>query len=83
MQLQSDWSRPLPQKIIIPTVATLTTLADARVLIEQLPKDHRANPIWHHITTQLEQSAAGIEVVDLGIALRLALLLEGLEYQAQ
>jgi hypothetical protein len=33
--------------------------------------------------TQLEQSAAGIEVVDLSIALRLALLLEGLEYQAQ
>ena len=83
MQLQSDWSRPLPQRIVIPTVATLATLADARVLIEQLPEDHRASPIWHHITTQLEQSAAGIEVVDLGIALRLALLVEGLEYQAQ
>jgi hypothetical protein len=83
MQLQSDWSRPLPQKIVIPTVATLTTLADARVLIQQLPEDHRTSPIWHHITTQLEQSAAGIEVVDLGISLRLALLLEGLNYQAQ
>ncbi len=78
MQLQADWSRPLPQRIVIPTVATLTTLADARVLIEQLPEDHRASPVWHHIMTQLEQSAAGIEVVDLGIALRLALLLEGL-----
>jgi hypothetical protein len=32
---------------------------------------------------QLEQSAAGVEIVDLGIALRLALLLEGFEYQAQ
>jgi hypothetical protein len=64
-------------------VATLTTLADARVLIEQLPEDHRANPVWHHITTQLEQSAAGIEVVDLDITFRLALLLEGLEYRAQ
>jgi hypothetical protein len=58
MHLQSDWSRPLPQRIIIPTVATLTTLADVRVLIGQLPKDRRANPIWHHITTQLERSAA-------------------------
>ncbi len=83
MHLQSDWSRPLPQRIVIPTGATLTTLADARVLIEHLPEDHRASPIWHHITTQLEQSAAGIGVVDLGIALRLALLLEGLEYQVQ
>jgi hypothetical protein len=83
MQLQSDWSRPLPQRIVVPTVATLTTLADARVLIQQLPEDHRASPIWQHITTQLEQSAAGIEVVDLGISLRLALLLEGLDYQAQ
>jgi hypothetical protein len=83
MQLQPDWSRPLPQRIVIPTVATLTTLADAQVLIGQLPEDHRANPVWHHITMQLEQSAAGVEVVDLGIALRLALLLEGFEYQAQ
>jgi hypothetical protein len=83
MQLQADWSRPLPQRIVIPTVATLTTLADARVLIEQLPENHRASPVWRHIMTQLEQSAAGIEVVDLGIALRLALLLEGLEYQTQ
>jgi hypothetical protein len=83
MQLQPDWSRPLPQRIVIPTVATLTTLADARVLIEQLPEDHRASAIWQHVTMQLEQSAAGVEVVDLGIALRLALLLEGLEYQAQ
>jgi hypothetical protein len=80
MPLESDWSRLLPQRIVIPTVTTLTTLADARVLIEQLPEDHRASPIWHHIASQLEQSAAGIEVVDLGIALHLALLLEGLEY---
>jgi hypothetical protein len=38
MQLQPDWLRPLPPRIVIPTVATLTTLADARVLIEQLPE---------------------------------------------
>jgi len=44
MQLQPGWSRPLPQRIVIPTVATLTTLADARVLIGQLPEDHGANP---------------------------------------
>ena len=38
---------------------------------------------WRHIAEQLEQAAAGVEVVDLGIALRMALMLEGLEYPAQ
>jgi len=51
MQLQSDWSRPLPQRIVIPTVATLITLADARVLIEQLPEDHRAKADSDHMET--------------------------------
>ena len=32
---------------------------------------------------QLEQAANGVEVVELGIAIRLALTLEGLEYRAQ
>jgi hypothetical protein len=32
---------------------------------------------------QLAQAAAGVEVVELGIAIRLALTLEGLEYRAQ
>jgi hypothetical protein len=35
------------------------------------------------MAAQLEQAAAGVDVVDLGIALRLALLLEGLECRAQ
>ena len=83
MHLCSDWSRPLPQKIVIPTVATLATLADVRVLIEHLPDDHRDDRVWRHIAAQLEQAAAGVEVVDLGIALRMALMLEGLEYQAR
>ncbi len=83
MQLCPDWSRPLPQRIVIPTVATLTTLADVRVLIAHLPDDHRDDPAWRHIAAQIEQAAAGVEVEDLGIALRMALILEGLDYQAQ
>ncbi len=83
MQLSPNWSRPLPQRIVIPTVATLTTLADVRVLIQHLPADRRDSPMWSHIAAQLEQAAAGVDVVDLGMALRLALMLEGLEYQAQ
>ncbi len=83
MQLSPDWSRRLPQTIIIPTVTTLATLADVRVLIEHLPAGRRDTPTWRHLAAQLEQAAAGVDVVDLGIALRLALMLEGLEYQAQ
>jgi hypothetical protein len=73
----------LSQRIVIPTVATLTTLADVRVLIEHLPEDHRVDPIWSHTAVQLEQAAVGVDVVDLGIALRLALMVEGLEHQAK
>jgi len=83
MQRCLDWSRPLPLTIIIPTVTTLKTLADVRVLIEHLPEDRREKPTWQHITAQLEQAAAGVDVVDLGIALRLALMLEGLECQTR
>jgi hypothetical protein len=83
MQVRPNWSRALPQTIVIPTVATLTTLADVRVLIEQLPEDRREKATWRHVAAQLEQAAAGVDVVDLGIALRLALMLEGLEYRAQ
>jgi hypothetical protein len=32
---------PLHQRIVIPTVATLATVADVRVLIEHVPVDHR------------------------------------------
>jgi hypothetical protein len=48
-----------------------------------LPKDHRADPTWCHVAAQLEQAAVGVDVVDLGIALRLALMLEGLQHQAK
>jgi len=59
MQRCLDWSRPLPLTILIPTVTTLKTLADVRVLIQHLPEDRREKPTWQHITAQLEQAAAG------------------------
>jgi hypothetical protein len=57
--------------------------ADVRVLIRHLPEDRREKPTWQHIIAQIEQAAAGVDVVDLGIALRLALMLEGLECRAR
>jgi hypothetical protein len=62
-------------------VVTLTTLADVRVLIPRLPEDHRDDPTWRHVAAQVAQAAVRVDVVDLGIALRLALMLEGLEYE--
>jgi hypothetical protein len=46
MQLESTWSRPLPQRIVLPAIATLRTLADVHVLIENLPEHHRDSPTW-------------------------------------
>jgi hypothetical protein len=43
MQRCPDWSRPLPLTIIIPTVTTLKTLANVRVLIRHLPEGRRAS----------------------------------------
>ena len=81
MQLRPDWSRPLPRRSSS-RITTLRTLADVRVLIQYLPEDRRDNPTWRHVAAQLEQAAVGVDVVDLGVALRLALMLEGLEYEA-
>ena len=42
MAKRADWSRPLPQALVIPTVMTLKTLADVRELLRHLPEDRRA-----------------------------------------
>lgn len=36
-----DWSRRLPQPLVIPKVMTLATLDDVRKLMRHLPKDRR------------------------------------------
>ena len=37
---RADWSRPLPRRLVIPTVMTLKTLADVRELMRHLPAEH-------------------------------------------
>jgi hypothetical protein len=73
---RSDWSRRLPRTLVIPTVMTLRTLADARKLIQHLPEDRRARSTWRHVQEQLGQ---GADPADVAIALRLALILENVE----
>jgi hypothetical protein len=47
--------------------------------MRHLPKEHRARHTWRHVAAELEKAAAGADVIDLAIALRLALMLENVE----
>jgi hypothetical protein len=72
-----NWKRPLPRPLKIPTVMTLTTLADIRELVERhLPAECRERHTWQHVATQLNAAARGGDINDAVIALRLVLQLE-------
>ncbi len=58
MAKRPDWSRRLPQTLVIPKVMTLKTLADVREVMRHLPEDRRARPTWRHVEQQLAQAAA-------------------------
>ena len=57
---------------------TLTTLADVRELMRHLPAEHRGRHTWRYVAW-FEKAAADAAVVDVAMALRLALSLEGVE----
>ena len=78
-----DWSRALPRPIVIPKIVTLKTLADVRELMRHLPEDRRERPTWRYVTAQLAEAAAGADTVDVAIALRMVLMLEGVECRPQ
>jgi len=77
----ADWSRPLPRPLTIPKVMTLSTLTDVRALMRHLPKDHGDRPAWRHVAAEIERAAAGVDVIDVFVALRLALSIERVEYR--
>ena len=57
-----DWSRPLPQPLVIPKVMTLKTLADVRTLVERhLPEDRRGRSTWRYVAKQLADAANGAD----------------------
>jgi hypothetical protein len=77
-QNRSSWSRPLPQTLVIPDVMTLTTLADVRVFVTQrLPRPYRNRPHWLVVARDLEAAARGGDAADASMAIRMALLIEG------
>jgi hypothetical protein len=75
---RASWSRPLPQTLIIPDVMTLTTLADVRVFVTQrLPKPYRDRPHWLAVARDLDAAARGGDAAEAALAVRIALLIEG------
>jgi hypothetical protein len=72
-----NWSRKLPRPLKIPTVTTLTTLADMRDLVERhLPADRRKLATWKHVADRLQRAARGGDINDAVIAVRFVLQLE-------
>ncbi len=81
MQHRTDWSRPLPRPLTIPTVMDLKTLADVRDLVDKhLPTQYRHKPTWRHVSSQLAKAADGEkDLLEICFSLRLVLALEGVE----
>jgi hypothetical protein len=74
-----DWSRPLSTPLTIPGILNLTTLADVRILIRRLPAEWREKERWRHVAACLEAAARGADTVEVAVALRLVLAMEGVE----
>jgi hypothetical protein len=75
--LHPDWSRALPQPLLIPDVMILATLADARELMRHLPEDRRSRSTWRQVAADIEAAAAGGDIEGAAIGLRMVLMLEG------
>ena len=72
--------RPLPRPLVIPDVMKLVTLADVRELIEQhLPAYCRDKASWRVVAKDLRAAALGADPIEVSVALRMALSLEGVE----
>jgi hypothetical protein len=80
---RSNRSRRLPYLLTIPNVMKLRTLDDVRRLMRHLPADRRQRSTWRHVDAQLEQAAAGADTINVSIALRMVLSLEGVPYSVK
>ena len=76
-----DWSRPLPQPLVIPGLMTLATLADVRTLLGHLPAEHREKEIWRNVARKLDEVARGAPVVEVFALLRTVLAMDGITYR--
>jgi hypothetical protein len=76
-----DWSRPLPQQIVIPDLMMLRTLADVRMLLGHLPAATREKETWRYVATKLDEATRGAPVVEVFALLRTVLAMEGIAYR--
>ena len=61
----------------MPTVMTMTTLADIRELVERhLPAEYRERETWQRVAAQLNAAARDGDIDEAVIALRLVLQFE-------
>lgn len=81
MARRPNWSRALPQALLIPDVMVLATLADVRALMRHLPADRSERSTWRRVAADIEAAAAGGDIEGAAIGLRMVLFLEGVEYR--
>ena len=63
-----------------PTNCALRRLADVRELMRHLPKENRNKAAWRYVAAQLDKATTGtVDTVEVEIALRLVLMLEGVK----
>ena len=74
----AGWSQALPTPLNIPDVVTLTTLADVQCVIDAaLPNPYRDRPHWLAVARDLEAAVRGGDAAEASMAVRMALLIEG------
>jgi hypothetical protein len=62
--------------LTIPDVMELRTLADVRKPIGHLLSDHRERKAWQQVAAELDKAAAGADLIDVSVALWLALTID-------
>ncbi len=80
---RTNWSRALPQPLLIPDVMVLARLADVRELMRHLPKDRRERSTWRRVAADIEAAASGGDIEGAAIGLRMVLMLEGIACRAR
>jgi hypothetical protein len=80
---RTNWSRALPQPLLIPDVMVLARLADVRELMRHLPADRRERSTWRRVAVDIEAAAGGEDIEGAVIALRMVLMLEGVVCKPQ
>ena len=75
-------SQPLPKPLVIPSAMTRRTPAEVSELMRHLPEENRNKSTWCYVAAQLDEAAnETIDTIDVEIALRLVLMLEGVRCQ--